>query len=490
MDRPSAATRHHAAGLVVPALAAGLVVLIWAQVRGGGIPAIDRLARSWVAEHQVSVVFTALNVIKDLGSWTVAVPLVLVIAAVLSLRRHSPRPLITAGMAIVGLAAITVLQASVARPGPSGAGPPAVSGAWPSGHAVTVVVAALLLVAFLPTRGTAHRVALGLAGLLVAVVAFALVYCGHHWLSDVAVALPLGFLIVRAATTVGGVSVAASTQLTVERPAARTVAATVRREAPSIGASTIAAGTRVLRAPGRTAEGGPPHVQVRRPSSHGGEAPSAPVAGDRPWLLDDLADADDRPAAPVSPGVPAALALAGLVLVTAYVVFASSAGAGTTRAGHVLPSIDAGPTVPGPPTAGPTSAVPVRVVPPATAPTDAESDAAARLWYDTSGRPLVRQLAALVDVAKGNIDARDLDALTLTCAVVGDLADDARSARPPPGQTEIVSRWDDAADLASSASVDCVAGAVAADSQLVRDAIANMRRAIVQARAAFAAVAD
>lgn len=198
---------HRVAGWALPVASAALVVAVWTQVRAGGIPDADRWARSQVAELQDPFVFTVLNVVKDVGSWAYAIPLLLSAAAVLSVVGRDVRPLLTGVVAVAMLAGTTMLlKAAVARPGPSGVGPPAVDGAWPSGHAVTVVVAVLILLRLVAASGGAQRVLLGPAVLVPAIVGFALVYCGHHWLSDVVVAAPLGYLIVRAATaTVGAI---------------------------------------------------------------------------------------------------------------------------------------------------------------------------------------------------------------------------------------------------------------------------------------------
>lgn len=187
----------------VPVASAALVVALWTQVRAGAVPGADLWARSRLAELQDPFVFTVLNVVKDVGSWTYAIPVLLSVAAVLAVVGGDLRPLLTAGVAAAALAgATTLLKAAVARPGPSGVGPPWVDGAWPSGHAVTVVVTVLVLVRLGAGSGVPPSALYPPAVLLLVVVGFALIYCDHHWLTDVLVAAPLGYLIVRAATAV------------------------------------------------------------------------------------------------------------------------------------------------------------------------------------------------------------------------------------------------------------------------------------------------
>jgi len=197
---PGSVGQHRAVAWALPVLCAALVVLSWSQVRAGGVPVFDRRARLWVGHHRNEAVFSVLDVVKDLGSATYAGPALLLAAGVLSLRRHNPRAIVTAGLAVVLLAGITaLLKAVVARPGPSGVGPPKVDGAWPSGHATTIVVVVLVLVALFGAVPERRPPVIAAAVLVPLVVDVGLVYCGHHWLSDVLVAAPLGYLIVRLA---------------------------------------------------------------------------------------------------------------------------------------------------------------------------------------------------------------------------------------------------------------------------------------------------
>ncbi len=93
------------------------------------------------------------QLITDLGRATVAVPVLAVVAAVLAVRGHTPRPLLVAA-AGVALLLVTVIPAKViiARPGPGNGAVAAGSlGYFPSGHTSTACVcysiAVFLLVA-------------------------------------------------------------------------------------------------------------------------------------------------------------------------------------------------------------------------------------------------------------------------------------------------------------------------------------------------------
>ncbi|MDQ3449386.1 MAG: phosphatase PAP2 family protein [Actinomycetota bacterium] len=200
--------RRRGADWAPSAAAAVLVVVIWTQIRSGDIPAVDRWVRSEVADVQNPALLAASEAAKYVGTWTWVAPLVLAVAGFVAMVRATWRPVVEAGLSVMGVAAATlVLKAVVARAGPHGVGPPAVDGSWPSGHALTVVVATLVIVGLLGGPGGGSRLVIGLAALPTLLVGFALVYGGHHWLTDVVVAVPLGYLIVRVASQAASIFV-------------------------------------------------------------------------------------------------------------------------------------------------------------------------------------------------------------------------------------------------------------------------------------------
>lgn len=206
---------------------------------------------------------------------------------------------------------------------------------------------------------------------------------------------------------------------------------------------------------------------------------------------------------PLSRGIVGGIVLAALALVTAYVILASTAGAGPSRANPVyaLPSVTQTPlqATPSAPAATPavSSSVPSSVPPlggqPPTAPSSAgttAADTALQRWYDSSGHPLMHELEALVDQIQADINTRDLDGLGEDCTALGDLSDEARSARPPGTETQIAADWDDAADLAAAAAGDCLTAIESDDEQLLRSALEQARLALVYAHRAIAAVEE
>jgi undecaprenyl-diphosphatase len=206
---------------------AGLVLLLaflTASVLAGGPTvgldrrfqaAVQAQARSaawhWIGAGRLAPA----QLITDLGSVRIAVPVLAIAAIAVAVRRRSLRPLLAAAAGGALLAA-TVIPAKIliGRPGPGFA--TLLPGGWgdfPSGHASTAGVcyglAALLLTAGLPAgtpRGVPGGRPPGLtwrrpaAAAATAAVCFlvgaALVWCDYHWLTDVVAGWALAALIV------------------------------------------------------------------------------------------------------------------------------------------------------------------------------------------------------------------------------------------------------------------------------------------------------
>jgi membrane-associated phospholipid phosphatase len=153
----------------------------------------DRVVRGWVNAHQGDGAFAVLDAVTRLAHWQWVCLALVVLATALTIARGSLRPVRQAMLAVfVEVVAVGVLKAVFGRPGPTGAPPPPHDGAWPSGHAVALVVATVVVLRlFQVPRGLWSLTAF----LPAAVLSAALVYCGDHWFTDVVVAFPLGGLL-------------------------------------------------------------------------------------------------------------------------------------------------------------------------------------------------------------------------------------------------------------------------------------------------------
>jgi membrane-associated phospholipid phosphatase len=193
-----------------------LLALLTANVLAGGpLVGMDRRIRDavhpvatspgwrWLAYGRLAPA----QVVANLGSVKVAVPVLALCAVAVAIRFRSPWPLAIAA-AGGALLAGTVIPGKIliGRPGPGYASLP--HGAWgdfPSGHTSTAGVcyglAALLLVAGTQAAGAAgHRslrravVAAAAAGCFL--VGAAMVWCDYHWFTDVVAGWALSALIV------------------------------------------------------------------------------------------------------------------------------------------------------------------------------------------------------------------------------------------------------------------------------------------------------
>lgn len=154
---------------------------------------------SWHAPAQLLV---------DLGSYQIAVPVLAACALIVAARHRTLRPVLAACAGVVLLLA-TVIPAKIltARTGPGlttvGSGG---LGVFPSGHTTTAgvcfgVAAAVLLSG---AQATIRRVAAVAVAALCFLVGIALAWCDYHWFSDVVAGWALSGLIILAVLRISG----------------------------------------------------------------------------------------------------------------------------------------------------------------------------------------------------------------------------------------------------------------------------------------------
>jgi undecaprenyl-diphosphatase len=184
---------------LVLVLGAGLVLALLAYLIRSNpqLRSIDNGAASWGADHATAFSTHGLNVVTDLGSWSVVAPLAILVVVVESLRAPSRwivpfMVLLMAGNEALMLSlkdivdrARPTLNPITATLGPS----------FPSGHSATAAAfyagAALLLARRRPRR---WRTSLAGAAVAIAVgVAASRVLLDVHWVSDVVAGLLLGW---------------------------------------------------------------------------------------------------------------------------------------------------------------------------------------------------------------------------------------------------------------------------------------------------------
>jgi undecaprenyl-diphosphatase len=184
--------------LLVPlALLVPLVLGALAMVDRGRFLFWDAPLTAAAVDHRSAWIDNLSLAVSRLGAWPVVYPLGAALA--LAAARRSRR---LAWIIVVTVAARPavewLLKEIVERPRPDGARLVAGTGfSFPSGH----VLAAIATWAFLPAvvalythRRTLWWASVGIAGSIVALVAWSRVWLGVHWTSDVVASLALGYL--------------------------------------------------------------------------------------------------------------------------------------------------------------------------------------------------------------------------------------------------------------------------------------------------------
>ncbi|WP_407554207.1 phosphatase PAP2 family protein [Streptomyces sp. Pv4-95] len=209
--RTPAAPFPPAAFAVLPAAAAGLLAVL-VVLRWGPLMSVDTAVTN--ALHRVAVSspgWTRVNRLFSDWVWDPWAMRAMLAAAVWWLLRRGERRLAwwVAGTALAGTALQQALKALVDRARPVWEDPVdhAHYAAYPSGHAMSVLVAGALLLWLLRLHRARPRwqwAAGAVAGISVVGVGFTRVYLGVHWLSDVVGGWLLGAALVAGAASAYG----------------------------------------------------------------------------------------------------------------------------------------------------------------------------------------------------------------------------------------------------------------------------------------------
>jgi membrane protein DedA with SNARE-associated domain/membrane-associated phospholipid phosphatase len=206
-------------GLAATLTAAALVASTWSfggitqdVLQHDELAADDAAVHSWVLGHRTPVLDGFFKVITYLGSNTVLVPLLVVVAGVLAWRLRSWRPAIVT--AVVYGAAVTlhgVIAAAVQRARPPVADwlAPASGWSYTSGHTTQAWagwgVLALLTIVYGRARPRMHAVVVAVvpvALLISTLVGISRVYLGVHWLTDVLGGAAMSVALLAACTSI------------------------------------------------------------------------------------------------------------------------------------------------------------------------------------------------------------------------------------------------------------------------------------------------
>ncbi|QYG94194.1 phosphatase PAP2 family protein [Iamia sp. SCSIO 61187] len=187
--------------LIPLAVLVPLVLGALAMIDGGRLLVWDAPLTAAAVDHRSTAIDDLSRAVSRLGAWPVVYPLGAALA--LAAARRSPRLAWVIVATVAARPAVEwLLKEIVGRPRPDGARLVAGTGfSFPSGH----VLAATATWAFLPAvvalhthRRTLWWASVGLAGTVVALVAWSRVWLGVHWTSDVVASLALGYLALNA----------------------------------------------------------------------------------------------------------------------------------------------------------------------------------------------------------------------------------------------------------------------------------------------------
>jgi membrane-associated phospholipid phosphatase len=191
-------------------LLVAFVVLTYALARGH-LLALDRQVADWSDQHRPAVLYWPARILNYLGQGgQVLMPVTVILAAVLAVRRRSVRPVLVFAAAFV-LTYVTIgpLKIWLQRAAPHFTGPnrdelfnPAAVGAlgmsYPSGHVANALVwygaIALLIGALVAVP---PRVRLAIRVVPPVIVFCTTTYLAFHWLTDSIAGLFLGLILTR-----------------------------------------------------------------------------------------------------------------------------------------------------------------------------------------------------------------------------------------------------------------------------------------------------
>jgi len=169
------------------------VALLVLVAVGGPVTALDHSVQDGLARHPGRPLLDLSSDVTDVLSPLVDALILAVGALGVAWRRRLLAPLVAVGLTGWAMAAtVVVLKHAVSRPAPGQiAGTGGLS--FPSGHTAAALVCfgALALLVSVERPGWRRPLLAGVAA-ITALVAAALVYAGHHWLSDTVASIALG----------------------------------------------------------------------------------------------------------------------------------------------------------------------------------------------------------------------------------------------------------------------------------------------------------
>jgi len=184
-----------------------VAILLWAFVSlmyvAMAIPAlqewlqtIDDQFYSWAVDGESSPLVTVAKALSFVGSFSVMLPLILVVAGYLFWKKTIVAMWFWVSALAVSESIVWITKVLYARPRPPMGLVSTQSYSFPSGHADTAATVALGIVVLLAIRGRKHWYIDVLAVVYVLAIAWSRVYLRAHWFSDVLTGAAIGASVV------------------------------------------------------------------------------------------------------------------------------------------------------------------------------------------------------------------------------------------------------------------------------------------------------
>lgn len=167
------------------------------HVRSGGTQKFDDAVMHWVAAHQYPLVQQVMLEVTALGTGIVVAMVVFVAAMFLWLNKHKHSAMLLIIATFGGILLNNLLKLGFDRPRPQVFkwGTYAASSSFPSGHAMSSIIAygtVAYLAARLQQRAASRVLTLSFAALIIILICVSRVYLGVHYPSDIAAGLVVG----------------------------------------------------------------------------------------------------------------------------------------------------------------------------------------------------------------------------------------------------------------------------------------------------------
>jgi undecaprenyl-diphosphatase len=187
--------RSVALGIALLGVAVALAIPLVSSPRHPWFQPFDDRWRGWMVGHRVAAATLAARVLSVVGSAYVTLPLRLIVAGVLAVRRRWTQFAAFASAIVSSEIVVGVAKAANGRPRPPDMMVAATGMSFPSGHAIAAAVTAFGLVAACLPRGRRRWHWFIAASFLAASMSWSRTYLSVHWATDTVAGTCIGMAL-------------------------------------------------------------------------------------------------------------------------------------------------------------------------------------------------------------------------------------------------------------------------------------------------------